>query len=150
MQKYIGTKLITAMPMTHDEACALLGRPATHADNPPGYLVEYEGGYRSWSPKDVFEKAYRLTDGMNFGMALEALKAGKRVARRGWNGKGMYLFVADNLRFNSLSRTSIPDLDDAPIEVHPSIVMRTAQRTLCVGWLASQTDMLADDWVLVD
>ena len=50
-------------------------------------------GYISWSPEDVFIKAYRPVDGLTFGQALEALKAGKKIARAGWNGKAMYLWL---------------------------------------------------------
>ncbi|MFP3675023.1 DUF2829 domain-containing protein, partial [Bacillus sp. SIMBA_031] len=69
--------------------------------NEPGYLVEYldggkpniEGhqGYVSWSPADVFERSYQPGAAKSFGDALIALKAGMRVARVGWNGKGLWL-----------------------------------------------------------
>lgn len=60
MNKYIGTKLIEAEPMDLDEAERLLKRPMGEENlkSKEGYLVKYEGGYKSWSPKDVFEKAY--------------------------------------------------------------------------------------------
>jgi len=60
MKKFIGTKVIKAMPMTMVEAQKVLGReikPATKEDD--GYLVEYKDGYKSWSPKSVFEEAYK-------------------------------------------------------------------------------------------
>ncbi len=63
MKKYIGTKVIMAEPMTMTEAQKVLGRelkPATVEED--GYLVEYEGGYKSWSPKSVFEEAYRIAE----------------------------------------------------------------------------------------
>ena len=63
MKHYIGTKLIQAEPMSLLEAQKVLGReikPATKEDD--GYLVVYEDGYKSWSPKTVFEKAYRLAE----------------------------------------------------------------------------------------
>ena len=111
-----------------------------------GYKVRYEDGYESWSPKDVFEQAYRMVDGLNFGLALEAMKQGRRVTRRGWNGKGMYIFLADTVDLHTMA-----DLSELAGEVEglPCIVMRNAQRKLVPGWLASQTDMLADDWVLL-
>ena len=71
---------------------------------------------------------------MNFGSALEALKAGMRVARSGWNGKGMWLEL------------QTPDTHSKM--TLPYIFMKTADSHL-VPWLASQTDMLADDWELV-
>jgi len=89
-QEYYGTKRVTAWP----EPAA----PSTSPDAPrtPGYGVEYADGYTSWSPKDVFEEAYQPITGMNFGHALAALKDGHRVARTGWNGKGMFLFHVTN------------------------------------------------------
>lgn len=63
MKKYIGTKVIMAEPMTVTEAQKVLGRelkPATVEED--GYLVEYKDGYKSWSPKRVFEEAYKCTE----------------------------------------------------------------------------------------
>lgn len=70
---------------------------------------------------------------MNFGQALEALKVGRRVAREGWNGKGMWLALQ---RPDAHSKMSLP-----------YIYMSTVTGDL-VPWLASQTDMLAEDWVI--
>ena len=63
MKKYIGTKVIMAEPMTMTEAQKVLGRelkPTTEEED--GYLVEYKDGYKSWSPKSVFEDAYKYTE----------------------------------------------------------------------------------------
>lgn len=68
---------------------------------------------------------------MTFGEAVEALKAGETVTRTGWNGRGMYLAL------------QVPD-DHSKMTL-PYIYMRTAQGDL-VPWLASQTDILSDDW----
>ncbi len=103
---------------------------------------------------------------MNFGQALEAIKAGHNVARRGWNGKGMHLFLMRGaLQANqwgydvgeeippshpstqdgvSISLFDARDCDE--ISILPSIGMKTASGSLLIGWLASQTDMLAEDW----
>ena len=81
---------------------------------------------------------------MSFGLALEAAKAGYRIARDGWNGKGMYVFVADAVDFST--EADLSEFKDADVEAMPVMVMRTAQRRLQPGWLASQADMLADDW----
>lgn len=68
MKKYIGTKQVSAEPMNLGEFIKTTGRNPyannsdMHGDNEDGYIVEYEDGYRSWSPKDVFEKAYRVAD----------------------------------------------------------------------------------------
>lgn len=83
MKKYIGIKVIKAEPMTMKEAQKVLGRkiatlkPATVEEN--GYLVEYKDGYKSWSPKDVFEEAYHEVGSVNFGGAIDLLKALKEL-----------------------------------------------------------------------
>ena len=80
---------------------------------------------------------------MNFGEAIEALKSGKKVAREGWNGKGMYVYLADgNLLTDAIGDGSFPFID--------TIVIKTVDNKYCIGWLASQTDMLAEDWNIVD
>lgn len=92
MKLYTGTKTVKAMPMTMTKAQKMLGReikPATVEED--GYLVEYKDGYRSWSPKSVFEEAYREADSVNFGGAVVMLKAGLAVRRKGWNGKGLFI-----------------------------------------------------------
>ena len=82
---------------------------------------------------------------MNFGQALEAVKSGAKIYREGWNGKGMYLaLIAGNT-----VRQSIADHYGHAGETFPvmdAIYMKTADDKL-VPWLASQTDILADDWL---
>ena len=90
----------------------------------------------------------REAEEMNFGEAIEKLKEGKKVARKGWNGKGMFLFLADEIHF--LTKAQVKKKDGESYDVLPSIVMKTADDKCVVGWLASQTDMLANDWVLVE
>lgn len=80
---------------------------------------------------------------MNFGQAIEALKKGNRVKRNGWNGKGMYLFLANGEDLTSCI------FKDVPIKCVDSVCMKTAQDTIVIGWLASQTDMLAEDWEIL-
>lgn len=80
---------------------------------------------------------------MTFGEALEAMKAGKKVARTGWNGKGMYLYIADG-------KLLTQEIGDGSYPFTDSIVMKTADNRYCIGWLASQTDMLAGDWRIVE
>ena len=147
MTKYIGVKIISAEPMSKIVACnkGLIRKSECNDVNADGYKVTYEDGYESWSPKDVFEKAYRPIDGMTFGLAVEALKKGHRVARKGWNDKNMFLFLSPkefNRRIEDVtSRWSDYKVDDF-------IVLATAQKTFQPGWTASQTDILAEDWVI--
>lgn len=98
---------------------------------------------------------------MNFGQAIEAMKEGKRVSRAGWNGKGMWVALtpgsvfpahherdghAAKHRADELRASSLGDGTEHQIELLPHIDMRAADGAMVVGWLASQTDMLAEDW----
>lgn len=147
MQNYVGFKRIKANLMTRGEYNKYRGwdMPADEDPNDEGYLVVYPDGYESWSPKGVFEEAYRECDNMTFGMAVEALKKGYKVTRAGWNGKGMYLFLSPSVGCQIYERFTGKDIND----IRPFIVMKAADDTL-VPWLASQTDVLGEDWVLVD
>ena len=91
---------------------------------------------------------------MNFGEALEALKRGKKISRTSWNGKGMFLYLTggsivpfEKMRTQYITAEST-GLDAACINSH--IDMKAADGTVVVGWLASQTDMLAEDWEVVE
>jgi hypothetical protein len=109
---------------------------------------------------------------VNFGTAIEALKQGKRVAREGWNGKGMFIFErpADELevgfiidKVKSLPQ-SVKDFFDkrdkevnmpseqgiAKVKFGAYLCMYAADGSIVNGWLASQTDILAEDWVILD
>jgi Protein of unknown function (DUF2829) len=87
---------------------------------------------------------------LNFGQAIEALKQGKRVAREGWNGKGMFLFLVPGSTFK-VNRPPLLGIYEEGTEInyHSHIDMKTADDTV-VPWLASQTDMLAEDWMVVE
>lgn len=78
---------------------------------------------------------------MHFGQALESMEAGRRVARKGWNGKGMWLRRIKHYQLDGHPHT-------LGLKLLPWIGMKTADGAF-VPWLASQTDMQADDWVEV-
>jgi len=84
---------------------------------------------------------------MTFGCALEAAKKGCKISRRGWNGKGQYVFLVDGIEFHT--NADLSDLDGQDVEVHDAMAIKTTSGVIQVGWLASQSDMLADDWVIV-
>lgn len=144
MQKYIGTKIIEAEP------CKAWKDTKLHKAGEDGYKARYPDGYESWSPKGVFEEAYRPTDCMSFGLAIEAMKKGKKVSRRGWNGKGMFLYYVPEGRYPARTDAakSIAE-EDGKVDYGAYIAMKTVQGNI-VPWLASQTDMLADDWEVVE
>lgn len=87
---------------------------------------------------------------MNFSDALEDLKDGKRVARAGWNGKGMFIFLVPGSNF-IVNREPLLSImgEGAEVTYRPHIDMRDAEGKV-VPWLASQTDILADDWEVVE
>lgn len=168
MKPYIGVKLIRAVQMTRGEYNAFRGWAVPADENPDdtGFLVEYldggqantpqYAGYVSWSPSDVFARAYRETGGMTFGLAIEALKLGFRVARRGWNGKGMWLAYSPGTKalpaekFWAGANRDYAKANGGAADVLPCITMKTATGEILMGWLASQTDMLAEDWEILD
>lgn len=86
---------------------------------------------------------------MDFSEALRLLKDGKLVGRGGWNGKDMFLYLVPGSTFE-VDRAPLSGIypEGTPIEYHAHIDMKTA-RGYCVPWLASQTDLLADDWAEV-
>jgi hypothetical protein len=86
---------------------------------------------------------------MNFGQAVEELKAGKKVARAGWNGKGMFIFLVPGSVFQ-VNRAPLLGIypEGTIINYCPHIDMKTADEKV-VPWLASQTDVLAEDWKTV-
>jgi hypothetical protein len=87
---------------------------------------------------------------MNFGQAVENVKRGKRIARKGWNGKGMFLFLVPGSTFK-VNREPLLSIypEGTDINYCPHIDMKTADNKI-VPWLASQTDVLAEDWVILD
>lgn len=153
MQEYYATRKVKAEPMTRGAYNDYRGWIIPPDEDPEdaGYLTEDQrdgtsnderhSGYISWLTKEVFESASHPTHALSFGHALEVLKSGGRVARSGWNGKGMYLqFVkADDWILTWLN------VADAR---YPWIGMKTANDKF-VPWLASQTDMLANDWAVL-
>lgn len=164
MKQFIGTKIVQAEPayrftgvkpdykapgqIGNEDTIALLKDGGWEiTDKKEGYKVRYEDGYESWSPKAVFEAAYRQTNGMNFGLALEAAKMGHKIARVGWNGKGQYVELGRNFRYNTCDGkeqwTFHEDIDGMAL-------VFVGTRGTQVGWLASQADMLADDWMILE
>ena len=100
-----------------------------------------------------------IYNGMTFGLAIEALKLGKKVSRKGWNGKGMFIYLTTggitpviNLKQetakNLFGEHALLECD-VTVNIKSHIDMRAADGSIVIGWLASQTDMLAEDWQIV-
>jgi hypothetical protein len=170
---YIGVQQVKAAPMTRQEYNDFRGwqLPANEIGGDEGYLVEPQGrgtsssdadscaSYVTWIPKALFDQHYLATVAMSFGLAIEALKQGKKVARIGWNGKGMWLRYIhpyaphpDNCPDATLRNPYFKAWDnneEAEGTMLPWIGMKTADNGF-VPWLASQTDMLAEDWLVIE
>lgn len=92
-------------------------------------------------------------NGFDFGEALKQLKLGEKVARRGWNGKGMFLTLqqgstvkGEDMRNGNAKKF----YGENEVRISSHIDMKSADDTYVVGWLASQTDMLAEDWFVLE
>ena len=138
--RFIGTKEIKATQMNRGEYNRYRGWliPANENPQDDGYLVKYNDGYESWSPAKQFEDAYATDGKLSFGHAVYLLKQGKRVARAGWNGKGMFLAMIETTEWNA-------SMLEEGFTALPWIGMKTADGCF-VPWLASQTDILAEDY----
>ena len=161
---HIGTKLVLATLMARADYNNYRGwaLPVDEDGSDEGYLIEYvdggesnhpnHKGYISWSPVAVFNVAYKSSGNLTFGMAIEAMKRGRRVARSGWNGKGMWIILNEGRTVESLEPNSFYDKCGfkAPVFIGSHIDMKAADGSMVVGWLASQTDMLAEDWCIVE
>ena len=115
-----------------------------------------------------------MSEKQNFGKAIEALKEGKRVARQGWNGKGMFIFErpADELEvgfiidkvkslpqtvkdffskmMNGMVEDAKPEFLARKVKFGSYLCMYAADQSIVNGWLASQTDILSNDWCILD
>lgn len=83
---------------------------------------------------------------MNIGWAVDSMRAGARVARSGWNGKAMFIFLVPGSTF-TVNRPPLLGIytDGTQIHYHAHVDMKTATGEI-VPWLCSQTDLLANDW----
>jgi hypothetical protein len=122
---------------------------------------------KDWNvPEEVLEELLKIgrekimeTEQMDFGGAIAALKAGKKVARKGWNGKGMFLWLKPGTEIKSEwckdpELKKLADDNGGTITGLPTICMythdSTGRKAILTGWLASQSDMLLEDWIIVE
>ena len=104
-----------------------------------------------------------MENNLNFGQALEALENRQLVSREGWNGKGMFLFITGGGEYSIPKEHKdwcllphyvfdkmIEDKDRLVFKMTQYICMKAADGSIVNGWLASQTDMLAKDWCILD
>lgn len=129
-----------------------------HADFNDYIIKGVQGEFYPCKP-DIFKKTYTAAtddaEGMTFGAAIEALKHGKFVARRGWNGKGMYLWLMQPATVKAEwckepHLKALAEKNGGTIEALGSIRMLTADGKILTGWNASQADILSEDWIIVN
>ena len=157
----IGTKLIRAEPMTRAQYNTFRGwpLPPDECGEDNGYLVEYldggkanvptHKGYVSWSPQDVFDAAYRPVTGLPFGTAMEALKLGQRVARAGWNGKGMFVYLVPANSYPAQTGAAKAFWGvNGIVPYNAYMVLKGVDDTVST-WAPSGSDSLAEDWLIV-
>jgi len=149
MQRYIGVILIKAIAMKLLDAekqmrCQIsykVGIPDNDRDT-NGYIVTLQEDscpYDIWMTKEQFDKEYRPIDGMTFGLAIEALKQGKKVARAGWNGNGMYL------------EAQFPDERSKMTHLYLFMTIPECKEgTRRIPWQPAQVDLFGEDWSIVE
>ena len=150
MKKHIGTKVIMAKPMNRGDYNIYRGWTIPANENPSdeGYLVKYSDDYESWSPKTAFDASYRAFDGgMNFGHAIELMKMGFKLKRKGWNGKNQYIELATNISYVNAENVVVNCEHEA---IGNKAIAFVGTSGVQMGWLASQSDMLAEDWIVVE
>lgn len=109
----------------------------------------------TWLGATKGKRQMEKRDNLNFGEAIEALKRGQRVTRPNWNGKGMYLWLLPAAKVKAEwcrepHLKAVAEANGGEIEALGSIRMMTADKKVLTGWLASQTDMLAEDWQIIE
>lgn len=143
------------------------GQASWHFHDSEAHLLkEFPKGENSWDGHGMAEKYERVNeafksrrdepDTMTFGEALQQIKAGKKVARKGWSK--MRVWIALTPGSHSLSHQANKHREGAKDDggvvsattVQPRIDMRTADGTLVISWLPNQADMLSEDWVIVE
>ena len=177
MTTVMGTKEIKSSPMSRGDYNKYRGWdiPENEDPNEEGYLVEYKDsnsnhpnheGYISWTPKPAYLAAYRENGRLTFGHAIVALKQGKRVQRAGWNGKGMFIFMQVP---SQVPAEIIPKMTSLPQSVKDEFARREQENSIAheniqyqnqiamvypdnniYGWVASPSDVLEEDWIILD
>ena len=163
-KKYIRCHIVKATPMTRGEYNKHRGWIAPVNENAAdeGYHIVYPDGYESWCPKAQFEAAGRPIDNMTYGMAIDACRyKGAKIQRANWNGEGQFVrfesaLVSEDGKLRIEDGMEPEDFENMPPMVESEcfvfhfVSRKTGVSGVQVGWLASQADMAASDWRIVD
>lgn len=146
--QYKTTKIVNAVPMTRLEYNEFRGwdLPENENGSDDGFLIETIGGMKNtptyngfvqWLPIEQFKSEYRSFTKLDFSGALDALKQGACLTRANWSGKGLHIKKVDNLAYS----------DDVKVHLEPAFVIADGYKYNT--WVASVSDLLADDWYIV-
>lgn len=113
------------------------------------YIITGVNGEQYPCKPDIFTKTYESvkSDGMTIGQAVEAMKQGKRCARKTWNGKGQYIELAKNVSYVNPNGEVVNVNHEA---MGNKAVAFVGTSGVQLGWLASQADLLSEDWYIVE
>lgn len=152
---FVRMNVVEAIPMTRKEYVESRGWELPANENPDDqvYKVVYADGYVSMCPKDKFDAvSIPCAEGcVPFGYAItECVYHGKRITRKGWNGEGQFV------RFETVAMMAEPKPDANGMQLTSDCLVfhfknrHTGETGVQVGWLASQGDMKANDWVVLE
>lgn len=160
MTQFVGTKIIKATPMNRFDYNTYRGWevPADEDPEDEGFMVEYldggkpnvagHEGYISWSPAEQFEAAYHKSGEMSFGDAVMLAKRGAKVARSGWNGAGMFVYIVGANYYPAQSEAIKGTYLGDMVPYSDYWAIKTAQGYVST-WAPSCNDSLAEDWCIV-
>jgi hypothetical protein len=156
-------KQVKAIPMNRQKYNDYRGwdLPDDEDGSDNGYLIEcLDGvesnhrdhkGYISWSPKEQFDNGYSdITDGFDFGEAIKQARLGRKVARKGWNGSGMFAYIVPAAKYKAQTSVMLDmAYENNLIPYREYWALFTAQKDVAT-WAPSCSDSLALDWCVVD
>lgn len=170
MKQYLGTKVVMARPCNIKDAEDILNRKLD-SESEDGYLVEYQEGYKSWSPKDIFEKHYVNTDkGISLSIAIQSAYAGRLIARLSWLSEdkesddnkifiNKVLFIRPADRVSATIAASFKSLPPSLKKILASKEEESIVFTpyLCTyesglitnGYVLTTADIMSEDWVVL-
>lgn len=146
----VGIKQVNYTPMTLGDYNKLKGwdQPKDEDPSAAGYLIEYSDDYISWSPKHVFDDAYKASGEMTFAMALFMTQnLGVRIHRSGWNGQNQYVLniKGDAIAIGVHQCYGDPTGEKPNVKCADALFIKTTQGTM-FPWFPSPGDMAATDW----
>lgn len=142
LKQYIGIEIIEAAEMSHHDFLYHRAKQENKTINLmtediPGYMILKENGEEYWDHEVEFEKKFKKANGMNFGLAVEAMKKGFKISRKGWDKNIKYL------TYSKIHHSS---------GIKPTILIKKKPENLndasLVSWKPNQDDILACDWVM--